>query len=151
MWSMHIQSEFVGSFEESYHLHPNIKIWNVPKNNFWYFKWICLWVLYMKPEHSQRQVLEIQVSNAKYALIDPFLWELWRIISIATLHTQCFGHSKYFVCEFCCKTFQLVGSLKNHDYWLHASEIWLYAKASFGTSTVSNAIWSQEAHFSQPG
>ena len=94
------------------------------------------------------------VSNSKYALTDPFLWELWRIISIATLHTQCFGHSKYFVCEFCCKTSRFFGSLKNHYYWIHASEIWLYAKASFGTSNVSNAknvLWSQEAHFSQPG
>ena len=40
MWSMHLQNEFAGSFEESYHLHSCIKIWIIP-NGQYFNNFVC--------------------------------------------------------------------------------------------------------------
>jgi hypothetical protein len=46
MWSIHLQSEFARSFEESYQLHSSIKILNITKGKFWHFKLFWLWIMH---------------------------------------------------------------------------------------------------------
>ena len=141
------------SFEESYLLQSCIKLWIIPKGKFWYFKWFWMWILHLYfPilwENEESYLLPTCiwtiVSNARYALT--ILYDLWRIISIAIMHTnlkycqrQVLVFSNDFVFNFSISLFRFVGRMKNHIHCLHASKTWIHPKATFGNSIVLNAL-----------
>ena len=91
---MLIQSEFPGSFEESYHLHPCIKIWIM------YVKFalkildivdewriISVDYMYLKPELFPKATFGVSiVLNAKYAPTGSLFSEIWMSMFFAIMH-----------------------------------------------------------------
>ena len=120
MWSMHIQSEFSESFEESYHLHPCIKIWIIfPKTSLGNSnEFLCEFCTYTfgYSGRVKNHICCLHVS------------ETWTILKGKFWYFNCFK------CKVCTNRFIYFGALKEHVYCNHAWIFELFPKASFGIS-----------------